>query len=245
MEQETVTRRSYGVVGAKPLVEVSLIVAAVLLGGLYYLKQPEHKYRLTVEVQTPEGIKSGSGVMAVYMGKDAGLLPGAGGAIDMKGDAIFVNLGGSKNLVALLAHGMDALDYDGISRLAMNAFAASGQKVPFKDVYLLSGTVPVYGNLIPTLVTFGDVTDPKTARVLDPANIEATFGDGYHLERVTLEMVSVGLWPLDFGGPLGEPVTHGIEKRLPWIAQWKTRGLGGRIDTYPNRFTVNLPYFVR
>jgi hypothetical protein len=32
-------------------VEVSLIVAAVLLGGLYYLTRPDHKYRLTVEVQ--------------------------------------------------------------------------------------------------------------------------------------------------------------------------------------------------
>jgi len=25
------------------------------------------------------------------------------------------------------------------------------------------------------------------------------------------------LWPLDFGGPLGEPVTRGIEARLPWL----------------------------
>ena len=26
-----------------------------------------------------------------------------------------------------------------------------------------------------------------------------------------------GLWPLDFGGPLGEPVTRGIEAKLPWL----------------------------
>jgi hypothetical protein len=26
-----------------------------------------------------------------------------------------------------------------------------------------------------------------------------------------------GLWPLDFGGPFGEPVTRGIETKLPWL----------------------------
>lgn len=226
-------------------VTVWVTVAALLLCALYYLNRPEHKYRLTVEVQTPDGVKSGSGVMAVYMGKDSGILPGAGGAIDIRGDAIYVDLGGAKNLVAILAHGMNALDYDGMSYLAMNGFAAVGRKVRFKDVNLLSGTVQLYGNLIPTLVTFGDVTDPKAARVLNPANIEAAFGDGYHLKRVTIEMLPIGLWPFDFGGPLGEPVTRGIEKRLPWIAEWKSRGLGGRIDGHPDRFTVNVPYFVR
>ena len=55
MEGQTVTRRSYGVVGVKRLATTSLIVAAILLGGLYYLGRPEHKYRLTIEVQTPGG----------------------------------------------------------------------------------------------------------------------------------------------------------------------------------------------
>jgi hypothetical protein len=27
-----------------------------------------------------------------------------------------------------------------------------------------------------------------------------------------------GLWPLDFGGALGEPVTRGIEAKLPWLS---------------------------
>jgi hypothetical protein len=29
-------------------------------------------------------------------------------------------------------------------------------------------------------------------------------------------VVPNGFWPLDFGGPLGEPVTRGIEAKLPW-----------------------------
>lgn len=232
----------------KPLLVPATIALtfAVLLGwGLIYLGRPEHKYRLTIEVQTPGGVRSASGVMAVYMGKDSGILPGAGGGSNTKGDAIFVDLGDGRNLIATLTHGKNGLYFDGMNNLAMNAFAAAGQKVPFKEVSRLTGRVQVYGDLIPVLVTFSNVTDPNTVRVLDPANIEAVFSDGFHLNRVVLDIVPVGLWPLDFGGPLGEPVTRGVEKRLPWIAQWKSRGLGDRIDTYPDRFTVNVPYFVR
>lgn len=210
------------------------LAVAVLLGwGRIYLARPEHKYRLTIEVQTPGGVRSASGVMAVHMGKDAGLLPEAGGSIGMKGDALFVDLGDGRNLIVALAHGVNASDYDGMSRLAMNAFAAAGRKVQFRDVNQLSGKVQVYGNLIPTLVTFANVADPSTVRVLDPADIEAVFGSDFHLNRVILEMVPVGLWPLDFGGPLGEPVTRGIETKLPWVTSVKGY-LSGRFACNPS-----------
>ena len=234
----------------KPLLApaaLALAVAVLLGWGWIYLARPEHKYRLTIEVQTPGGVRSASGVMAVHMGKDSGILPEAGGRSSTRGDAIFIDLGDGRNLIATLTHGKNGLYFDGMNFLAMNAFAEAGQKVPFKEVSRLTGKVQlyVYGDLIPTLVTFGNVTDPNTVRVLDPGDIEAVFGSGFHLNRVILEMVPVGFWPLDFGGPLGEPVTRGIEKRLPWIAQWTSRGLEGRIDGHPDHFTVNVPYFVR
>jgi hypothetical protein len=219
----------------KPLLAPAALAlaVAVLLGlGWLYLARPEHKYRLTIEVQTPGGVRSASGVMAVYMGKDGGILPEAGGSISMKGDALFVDLADGRHLVAALAHGKNAANFDGMSRLAMNAFAAVGQKVGFKEVNQLSGKVELYGDLIPTLVTFTNPADPKTAEVLDPTNIEATFGNGFHLNRVTLEMVPVGLWPLDFGGQLGEPVTRRIETKLPWVTS--VRGyLSGRFACNP------------
>jgi hypothetical protein len=212
----------------------ALALAVAVLGwGWIYLARPEHKYRLTIEVQTPSGVKSASGVMAVHMGKDSGILPEAGGSIGMKGDAIFVDLGDGRHLITALAHGPNASNFDGMSRLAMKAFAAAGQNVRFKDVNQLGGKVQVYGDLIPTLVMFANLVDPKTARVLDPANIEEIFGNGFHLNRVILEMVPVGLWPLDVGGPLGEPVTREIETRLPWVTSVKGY-LDGRFACTPS-----------
>jgi len=29
--------------------------------------------------------------------------------------------------------------------------------------------------------------------------------------------VANGVWPLDFGGMLGEPASRGIEQKLPWL----------------------------
>ena len=46
-----------------------VVVVFSLFGGWLYLARPEHKYRLTVNVETPEGVKSASGVIAVYLGK--------------------------------------------------------------------------------------------------------------------------------------------------------------------------------
>jgi hypothetical protein len=50
-----------------------------------------------------------------------------------------------------------------------------------------------------------------------PDDVEAALGKGFRLHEISAEVVPNGVWPLDFGGPLGEPVTRGIEERLPWL----------------------------
>jgi hypothetical protein len=66
-------------------------------------------------------------------------------------------------------------------------------------------------------VTFSDPGDPATARAVPPDDPEAALANGFRLHGVSAEVVPNGLWPLDFGGPLGEPVTRGIEAKLPWL----------------------------
>jgi hypothetical protein len=189
------------------------LLAALVIGDQIRINRPGHKYRLTVEVETPEGIRSASGIMAVHPDRSYS----RGGRTRTKGDAIWVDLGGGKNLLALLAHVDDkSLDLDGMNYVALRAYKAAGRNVSFNEMSRLTGVVPVTGALIPVLVSFAVSGDPGSARTVRPDDLEAAFGKGFHLHGVSAEVVPNGLWPLDFGGSLGEPVTRGIEARLPW-----------------------------
>ncbi|HEY4833040.1 MAG TPA: hypothetical protein VII07_00090 [Bradyrhizobium sp.] len=188
------------------------LLAVLFIGDQIRINRPGHKYRLTVEVETPEGLKSAKGVMAVH--PDRGY--SRSGHTTTKGDAVLVDLGGGKNLVALLAHRDNTVDLDGMNYVALRAYKAAGQNVSFNEMSRMTGAAPVTGALIPILVSFADLSNPATARTVPPDNLAAVLGQGFRLHRMTAEVVPNGIWPLDFGGRLGEPVTRGIEAKLPW-----------------------------
>jgi hypothetical protein len=190
------------------------LLAALYIGDQIRINRPGHKYRLTVEVETPDGRKTASGVMAVHPDRSYS----RGGHTRTVGDAVYVDLGGGKNLVALLAHIDKNLELDGMNYVALRAYtAARGNRVSFNDMNRQTGNVPVTGELIPVLVTFADPANPGTARGVPPDEAEAILGQGYRLHGITAEVVPNGFWPLDFGGALGEPVTRGIQAKLPWL----------------------------
>ena len=190
-----------------------VLLAAIVIGDQIRINRPNHKYRLTVEVETPAGVKSASGIMAVHPDRSYS----RGGKTRTKGDAVFVDLGGGKNLVALLAHIDKSLELDEINYVALRAYKASGQNVSFSQMSRMTGAVPVTGEVIPVLVSFADPADPATARLVPPNEVEAALGKGYRLRGISAEVVPNGVWPLDFGGSLGDPVTRGIGARLPWL----------------------------
>src|SRR5580692_826253 len=158
------------------------MLAALFIGDQIRINRPGHKYRLTVEVETPAGIKAASGVLSVH--PDRGY--SRGGHTATHGDAVFVDLGGPKNLVALLAHLDKTLDLDAINYVALRAYGeAGGQRVSFNQMSRMTGVVPVTGALIPVLATFADPADPRTMRILPPDNLEASLGPGFRLQRIT------------------------------------------------------------
>ncbi|WP_367184838.1 hypothetical protein [uncultured Bradyrhizobium sp.] len=196
------------------------LLAVLVIGDQIRINRPGHKFRLTVEVVTPDGIKTGSGILAVVPDRNYN----RSGRTIMRGEAVFVDLGqdGAKgrNLVALLAHRQDAkLDFDDINYVALRAYgAARGNRVSFNDIQRQTGVVPVQGDLVPVLVSFGDPGDPSTARLVAGDGAEAVLGEGYAIRGLSAEVVPNGFWPIDFGGALGEPVTRGIAAKLPWLA---------------------------
>ena len=165
------------------------LLAALVIGDQIRINRPAHKYRLTVEVETPEGRKSASGVMAVHPDRSYTRR----GQTRTLGDAIFVDLGQGKNLVALLAHVDKNLVLDDMNYVALRAYlAATGKRVPFSEMSRLTGVVPVKGELIPVLVSFADQAMPGTARVVLPDDAEAVLGKGYRLQGISVEVVPNG-----------------------------------------------------
>ena len=190
------------------------LLAALVIGDQIRINRPGHKYRLTVEVETPAGIRSAAGVLAVT--PDRGYT--RGGSTRPSGDAVVVDLDGVKRLVALLAHLDGKLDLDAINYVALRAYtAAGGKRVNFNDMSRQTGVVPVKGEVIPILLASSDPANPGSMKLVSPDDAEAALGKGIRLRGITAEVVPNGYWPVDFGGALGEPVTRGIAAKLPWL----------------------------
>lgn len=202
-----------------------------------------HRFRLTIEVETPDGLKIGSGVMQSAWTRKAGWVPQTGGVISsLRGDAVFVDLGNGQNVIAILGMGSTG-SQDGIARLAASAF---GRDKPlwFIDAPHWTGSAELNPAYIPTLVAFANLNDPATARVVG-WGFENAFGQWYSLRRATLEMVPIRSWPLRLLGLGGEPITRGIEARMPWISEKKKQGLGGQTSNSPPGYVGWVPYFTR
>ena len=215
------------------------LLAALVIGDQIRINRPAHKFRLTLEVETPEGRKSASGVMAVHPDRSYTRR----GQTRTLGDAVFVDLGQGKNLVALLAHVDKTVVLDDINYIALRAHtAAQGKRVSFNEMSRLAGIVPVKDALIPVLVSFADPAAPGSAKVVPPDDAEAVLGKGYRLQGLTAEVVPNGYWPLDFGGALGEPVTRGIQAKLPWLsAAGNSAATALRAAGLPGIEAINAP----
>jgi hypothetical protein len=115
------------------------LLAVLVIADQVRINRPGHKYRLMVEVETPEGIKSASGILAVQ--PDRGY--SRSGHTRTMGDAVVLDLGRGNNLIALLAHVDKTVELDGMNYLALRAYNAAGRKVSFNDLGRMSGPVPV------------------------------------------------------------------------------------------------------
>jgi hypothetical protein len=179
------------------------------------------RYRLIVEVETPEGLKSGSSVIEVKVVQNPDWVnpEGRGSRKSYKGEAAAVDLPNGQTIFALFrtaGEGSDASDYPFMAfqdRLSgsKNALQSvrmlrnwKGQKSPMPrtEITLPNGGTEV--SAYPVLVTFEDINDPTSVERVDPDDLAANFGAGYKLKSISITITE-------------EPVTTGIENRLGWL----------------------------
>ena len=194
---------------------------SVLSGSQY----PSFRYRMTVEVETPQGLRTGSSVVEVRSWTTGDNILGAphifGTAI--KGQAVVVDLPGGQNLFALQNVGLifqftpypteDTMENREKEKGFMQ-WKTDWQRVQIDRVIANKAllTLPRFRDSIeagaqpssgyPTLVTFKDINDPQTISLVDPDNLSATFDPGIKLRRITVQITD-------------DAVTTDINKRLP------------------------------
>lgn len=215
--------------------------AVALLGGCGLMRPSEElRYRLTVEVETPQGLKTGSSVIEVRGVKNPDWVTpeGRGTRASFKGEAAAVDLPGGRTLFALLkteGGASEASEYPWLafrdrlkdspdwleSMRRLRGWRGEVRPMPATERVIANGGQDVAA--LPMLVTFGDIADPKSLRKVDPANLAASFGPGVRLNRITVEVTD-------------DSVTRGIKTRLGWL---------DHLDRYrsdpANPFTSTLP----
>jgi len=209
-----------------------IALCVVLLIGVavvwYMLAYPtySYRYRMTVEVMADGVLHSASSVIEVRLQKQPQfLVPVPPVYPAVSGEAVFVDLGDGRNAIALLASGPNASNVDYPIYVVPTHFRLSFEDRDLVKYAGLQGQWDLPEQALPTLVTFADLNDPKTARVVGSAEFEQVFGPGVRFKRAFVEMVPAGTWPFNMlGWPrdwAGEPVTRGIEKRVTWIGNYE------------------------
>jgi hypothetical protein len=211
-----------------------VVAASLLLNGCGLVKSYEpFRYRLTVEVDTPQGLRAGSSVIEVTAGEVGTTLGGANATA--RGEAVAVDLPGGQTLFALL-RGEDVTDFaagvmfgvspvpkDGAPDKGIAAEVAAARKN--KKLNVVPRTYPPFYSpndppisAYPMLVTFRDITDPKTVERVDPDNLAASFGPSVKLRQITVQLTE-------------DAVTTGIEKRFAWWQKHKNLHFDGTSNT--------------
>jgi hypothetical protein len=159
---------------------------------------PSYRYEITVEVDTPSGLRTGSSVIEVRARREPKLLPGITGVgVSFEGEAAAVDL----------LEGVTSYGYP--QSIALNLLTPEERAaIPELEAGRVLSTVRRTAELprraYPLLVTFRDPANPHTVEGVDPDNL-TQFGSWVFLKRITISSTD-------------KPVTEGIRMRLPWLS---------------------------
>jgi hypothetical protein len=163
--------------------------------------------KLTVTVQTPTGEVSGYSVTQITKTHSDSWydFPEARGVrSDVRGEAVVVEVAPGKYLFVLL---------DGMGDLARVSFTEqfpsprSGEFDRWaRSIERHRGSAEVPKDAYPMMVTFTDIADPTSVILVDPNNLIATYGEGFSLTGIALEIMdeaviggavqSMEFWPV-------------------------------------------------
>lgn len=171
--------------------------------------EASYRFRMTVEVDTPEGIKTGSSVMEVRINRGMAIGDRSGVSSQVRGEAVLVDLPSGPLFVLLKMPDAGPPLQSVVPRALLGRRSATPDAV-MKDTAALGSTwFDEYRGELPRedwplMVRFRNIEDPSTVERVDPGSAG--------VRRITVETTS-------------DDVSTGIEERLPpWFAEMAASG---------------------
>jgi hypothetical protein len=210
-----------------PITSLSFLrLAAIILIGVCLTgcgKSESYRYKLTLAINTPQGVKRASSVVEVLFWDVS--IPARGTMHKLRGEALYLDLGpGARPLIALLTSQLHP-KYGNDLRWSRDAgpggkLLSDGPILPDLLDYVAQlararGPHKITPSDLPDLVTFADVNNSATVIEVDPNNLQAALGADVSWSEITLESTD-------------EPVTKGLELKLTWLPTYFEENL--RLD---------------
>ncbi len=194
--------------------KIGLILGVILFAGLglWWYVFPSYSWhqKMTVEVDVDGQVYAGSSVVEMHVsGNPETGWTRAVRSYGLRGEAVVVELPNDRYLFALLTYNVfltGKVFHDLVGGVWSEPEKGWASRIG--DVEELRAMDP---QDYPLLVTFTDVTDPKTVQKVDPENLAAKFGPGVSLKRITLEITH-------------EPVTEGKIEKFGFMEVLKKQG---------------------
>lgn len=202
---------------------IAFIVLTLVLVGYYKYAYPTYSWQQTTKivVQTPIGLVSGSSTANVEWRTFPKIFPDMiGFESSFVGEATIVDLGSDKYIFALLS-GAPALgphvfkEEVSAYNTYINLLSSSNFELYLKQTTKAKGvTKAIPLKYYPKLVTYSDIKDPASLRLVDPEKLATIFGAGYAMKSITLEITDL-------------PVSAGKVEGMLWWWDKITVGIGG------------------
>lgn len=198
------------------------IFGTMLVAGCEQYPKYVYRFKLTIEVETPQGLRSGYSIYEITANQRQKILPEeAARAWSTRGEAVTVGIAPDKTLFALLK---TSAHHEDMASLSMQALVpnwnydvvGSAKRIANRKEIKSAAEVPT--ELYPMLVTFRNIDDPASVERVDPDNLSASFGEGVKLKAITAEITD-------------SPITLSIKETLPWLST-----LRGTLKPDPPRY---------
>jgi hypothetical protein len=207
----------------RTLGKIALTIVLVLLSAVacYKLAYPtySYRYRMTVDVMVDGVVRSGASVIEVTIEKQPKVLDAPSQISRVRGEAVFVDLGMGRNVTALLATER-ATNVDYPFYVISMVFGLTFDDRDLRKLADLKGRRDLPASFLPTFVTFSDLNDANTARIVSPSDFEKEFGIDVQFKRIWIEITE-------------SPVANGIDKKLLWLGKPLPWRANNGFDTRP------------